>query len=495
MTLKPDLLWTIEDFLAATGGRPVGNMPLGVDGVSIDTRTLDKGDAYFAIKGDQFDGHSFVSKASGNGAALAVVSEHKLVTLGGLTMPLVVVGDVLEAMERLGVAARARTKAQIIAVTGSVGKTTTKEMLRTLLAPCGQVHASIASYNNHWGVPLTLSRMRADTKFGIFEIGMNHPGEIASLVKMVRPHVAVITTVTAAHLGGFKNINEIARAKGEIFSGVETGGAVLLNCDIKQYSLLLKMAKETPIDHILSFGKKSGADYLIKEIIADSEGSQVSAKLKGELAQLSLPVPGIHMVSNLMAAIGAALSAGADIEMVKNAVVQIGAVKGRGEVYHFGDGLQKITIIDESYNANPASMAASLNVLGMYSPISKGRRVAVLGDMLELGKTANKLHKELLAPIREANVERLWLVGNEMRALAVEIGKNNETSALLAGHFDTAELLKDALEDDIRPGDVVMFKSSLGIKFGPLVNAIKQTLANKHASILGLDAKMNEGNN
>src|SRR5680860_1362098 len=245
-----DLLWECDALLAVMNGRPVGQIPEGVTGISIDSRTLRPGDAYFAIKGEVHDGHTFVSAAFKSGAALAVVSEDRLVALGHVSAPLIVVRDVLEAMRRLGQAARARCKAKIIAVTGSVGKTTTKDMLRTALSASGKVHASVASYNNHWGVPLSLARMAQDTRFGIFEIGMNHAGEITPLVKMVRPHVAIVTNVAAAHLGAFKNLNEIARAKAEIFEGVVAGGHALINKDDARAGLLAKAAGKTGIEHI-----------------------------------------------------------------------------------------------------------------------------------------------------------------------------------------------------------------------------------------------------
>jgi len=254
-------LWTLQDFLAATDGRPVGDMPEGITGISIDSRTLKPGEAFFAIKGDNFDGHDFIGKAASAGAAIAVVSEDRLVALGRWNMPLIVVRDVLEAMVQLGRASRARSKAQIVAITGSVGKTTTKDMMRTVLSASGKVHASVASFNNHWGVPLTLARMPVDTRFGIFEIGMNHPGEITPLVAMVKPHVAMITNVAPAHLGAFDSIEDIARAKAEIFNGIVPGGYVLLNRDNDHFELLEKLAQRTGVEHIQSFGATEGAEY------------------------------------------------------------------------------------------------------------------------------------------------------------------------------------------------------------------------------------------
>ncbi len=474
MSVGSGSLWSLEDFLAATQGRPIGDMPASIGGISIDTRTLEPGDAFFAIKGDQFDGHAFVTMAAGKQASLAVVGEEKLPALGSVSLPLVVVHDVLEAMEKLAVAARKRSNAKIIAITGSVGKTSAKEMLRTLLESCGRVHASVASYNNHWGVPLTLSRLEADAEFGIFEIGMNHPGEITPLVKMVRPHVAVITTIAAAHLGFFNSVKDIARAKSEIFSGLVSGGVALINRDIKHFSFLSKLASAAGIDRIESFGEKRGANYWLKETVTTPAGSHLHARINGKVAELQLGLPGKHMASNLLAAIGAALLAGGDRDRVLGSVGNIGSVKGRGKSFVYGEGRRAITLIDESYNANPASMAASLEVLGMHVPTAKGRRVAVLGDMLELGKSSHKLHRELADPIRDANIDRVWLVGNEIAALADELG-----SEKLAGHYDTATAVEKAFLKDLTPGDVVMIKASLGIRFGALVEAVANHLASR----------------
>jgi UDP-N-acetylmuramoyl-tripeptide--D-alanyl-D-alanine ligase len=467
-------LWSLDDFLTATEGRPIGDLPESIDGISIDTRTLEPGDAFFAIKGDQFDGHAFVTNAAGKQASLAVVGEDKLASLGSVSLPLVIVHDVLEAMEKLAVAARRRSKAKIIAITGSVGKTSTKEMLRTLLESCGKVHASLASYNNHWGVPLTLSRLRADAEFGIFEIGMNHPGEITPLVKMVRPHVVVITTIAEAHLGYFKNVTEIAKAKGEIFTSMTKDGVALINRDIKQFNMLSKMAREAGIERVESFGGKRGASYWLKEVTASVEGSNLLVQIDGKKMDLQLGIAGKHMATNLMAALGAALLAGGEQEMIMGSVAGISAVKGRGKSMVFGEGRKAITLIDESYNANPASMSASMQVLGMHEPTAKGRRVAVLGDMLELGKSSEKLHKGLIKSIRDAKIDRVWLVGTEISTLADELNEEE-----LAGHFDSIEAIEKPFLKDLTPGDVIMIKASLGIKSGKLVASVTKHLADR----------------
>ncbi len=309
-----ELLWESDALVSATQGRPVGQLPEGVSGISIDTRTLQPGDAYFAIKGDVHDGHDFVSAAMKSGAALAVVAEEKLVALGGLKIPLVVVRDVLEAMRQLGMAARARSKAQIIAVTGSVGKTTTKEMMRTVLAASGPVHASAASFNNHWGVPLTLARMPAETRFGVFEIGMNHPDEIRPLVKMVRPHIAIITNVAAAHLGAFDSIDGIAHAKAEIFEGLVSGGYGLINKDDKRAKLLgrtgIGCGGRAPFDLWHETGQRFPAG---KSVEHEAEHSRFTVSLRGKTHDVVLNVPGDHLLMNSLAVLGIADLAGADL--------------------------------------------------------------------------------------------------------------------------------------------------------------------------------------
>jgi len=249
----------MADAMGATLEGAIGNQ---VDGVSIDTRTLEAGDAYFAVKGDVHDGHKFVAHAHAAGAAVCVVAHNMRETLSGELGTLLIVDDVLVALEKLGQAARQRTSAKIVAVTGSVGKTTTKEALRTALGASGRVHASAASYNNHWGVPLTLARMHENTQYGVFEIGMNHPGEITPLVKMVSPDVVVINNVAAVHLGAFKDVDEIAHAKAEIFDGLKAGGTAVLNRDDERFELLSDIAasKNVSVSHSTGVGNRHGCE-------------------------------------------------------------------------------------------------------------------------------------------------------------------------------------------------------------------------------------------
>jgi UDP-N-acetylmuramoyl-tripeptide--D-alanyl-D-alanine ligase len=463
------MLWTTDALVEAMNGRPVGDMPKGVTGISIDSRTLNPGDAFFAIKGDKFDGHNFASSAMANGAGLLVVAEAKLPAMGrlALSVPMIVVDDVLEALGKLGCAARARSHAKIIAVTGSVGKTTTKEMLRHVLAPCGEVHTANASFNNHWGVPLTLARLPETAAFGVFEIGMNHPDEIRPLVKMVRPHVAMITTVAAAHLGNFKSLGEIAMAKAEIMEGLEEGGYLLLNRDNEKYGALKKRADELGIGHVRSFGEHKQATIRLMSVRLEADHSDITARLNARDIALTIGAPGRHIVQNALAALGAAWFAGADMAEVARAFASFSAEKGRGARHLLDHPDGTVTLIDESYNANPASMRAALSLLQSSATGEGGRRIAVLGDMLEMGKFSEKVHRELKPAIIEAGADIVCLAGDEMRYLADEIGSDRAVI-----YRESAEELTDWLKTNVRAGDAVMIKSSFGIGFGKIVAAL-----------------------
>lgn len=461
-------LWETDAVLAATNGRPVGDLPDGINGISIDSRTLKKGDAFFAIKGDQFDGHDFLPSALRAGAAFAVVDENRLVSMGGIKLPLIVVRDVLEAMTLLGLAARERTKAQIIAVTGSVGKTSAKEMMRTVLSMSGEVHASVASFNNHWGVPLTLARMPKTANFGVFEIGMNHPDEIRPLVKMVRPHIGMILNVAAAHLGAFDSIDGIARAKAEIFEGVVPGGYGIINHDDKRYLLQRDLAKEANIEHLITFGTKRGSDIWLRDLEQEDGGLKLDVRIKGKDYQYNMAVTGEHMAMNSIAVLAAASLAGADIRKTADAMARVVPADGRGTRYTMGgSGAMGITIIDESYNANPASMEAALNVLGSFGGVKTKRRIAVLGDMLELGRQSRKLHEGLAKNISAAKVDLVFLVGPEMENLAKILPKEK-----LGGHYPDATNLAERLKVIFKSGDAVVFKASNSMGFSKIVQEI-----------------------
>jgi UDP-N-acetylmuramoyl-tripeptide--D-alanyl-D-alanine ligase len=471
-------LWTYDDFLAATGGRRQGAAPEDVTGISIDSRTLVPGDAFFAIKGDAHDGHDFATMALAKGAATAVVADSRLAGLGRSKGCLTIVDDVLDALRRLGVAARARSSAGIVAVTGSVGKTGTKEMLAAALAPDGEVHYSPASFNNHWGVPLTLARMPVSAKYGVFEIGMNHAGEIEPLVKMVRPDVAIITTVEPVHLEYFKDVKAIARAKAEIFLGVVPGGVAVLNRDNPHYTLLAKLAKEAGIERIVSFGEHKKADLRLDLVSLKPECSCVSATIFGERVSYKLGAPGRHLVQNSIAVLGAVSLLGADMAKAVMAFASLKPPKGRGERHRIQFAHGSGVLIDESYNANPASMAAAIALLGQAVPTKSGRRIAVLGDMRELGKTSAKLHAGLADALAAADVQTVFLAGPLMHALWDVLPADQR-----GGWAESAAELAPLVLKTLQPGDVVMVKGSNASRTGAIVEAIRTRFAPAKAAV------------
>jgi UDP-N-acetylmuramoyl-tripeptide--D-alanyl-D-alanine ligase len=452
--------------IAAMAGRPFGSLPAGITGISIDSRSIKPGEAFFAIRGDRVDGHDYAGQAMANGASLLVVSEGRLPAMGRLTVPKIVVEDVLVALAKLGVAARARTEAKIIAVTGSVGKTTTKEMLRHVLAPSGKVHASVASYNNHWGVPLTLARMPEDSDFGVFEVGMNHPDEIRPLVKMIEPHVAIITTIAPAHLGNFNSLEEIAAAKAEIFEGLVPGGDAILNRDNDQFAFLEREAQARGVQNIHSFGQHAKADFRLAEFNGSEENSTLWLTLGGETMEIAIGAPGRHIAENALAVLGAVTLVDADLDLAIEALATLQPEKGRGKRHRLAIGNGYFTLIDESYNANPTSMRAAISLLSAGSE-GKGRRIAVLGDMLEMGEHAQKVHADLSGPILATGIEHVWLAGPEMAALRDSLPE----SVHVEYRETTAELAAFALKA-VAAGDILMVKSSLGTGFGKIVAAL-----------------------
>ena len=459
-------LWTVDELVAATGGRIEGDVSCQLTGVEIDSRAVDEGDIFIAIRGDNQDGHIFVCKALENGAGLAIVSlpDDDMREAG----PLLVVEDTLRAMENLGRASRARSSAKIIGVTGSVGKTTTKDALGVALGACGRTHASVASFNNHWGVPLTLARMPRDSEYAVFEIGMNHAGEISQLVQMVRPHVAIITAVAESHLGHFDSIEKIAEAKAEIFEGVEDGGAAIINRDSEVFGMLQEKAKAAGIDKVTGFGQSEAADVRVIQMALHNTCSCVSASVLGENVTFKLGSPGEHVVMNTLAVLAAIRLVDADLALAVLALARLSPPKGRGGRLRLNARDGDFLVIDESYNANPASMRAALALLGRAEPKKGGRRIAVLGDMLELGDNAEVLHRDLCGPIEEAGVDKVYACGPLMESLWQALPPFRQTL-----WKPTSAKLAKKLLGDIRAGDVIMIKGSLGSKMGPLLDAIK----------------------
>ncbi|MDK9696339.1 MAG: UDP-N-acetylmuramoylalanyl-D-glutamyl-2,6-diaminopimelate--D-alanyl-D-alanine ligase [Siculibacillus sp.] len=467
-------LWTLDDLVAATGGRVAGVPSAEIGGISIDSRTISPGDAFFAIQGDARDGHDFVESALARGAGACVVAEEKLGALpeGGRY---VVVDDVFEALRRLARAARARTGARIVAVTGSVGKTSTKEALRHVLSDQGRTHASVASYNNHWGVPLTLARMPADCAFGIFEIGMNHAGEIAPLTALVRPHVAVVTTVAPVHLEFFRDVEAIAEAKAEIFDGLEPGGVAVVDGDVPQAGILIDAAAAKGA-RVVRFGIGEGLEAHLVRASLQADNSTVMATILGDAITYKIGAPGRHVVKNSLAVLATAVSVGADLARAGLALAAMTPPKGRGERHTLRLGHGEATLIDESYNANPASMRAAIDLLG-HAPVGlEGRRIAVLGDMLELGSQGEALHASLAEALVAARVDRVFLAGPLMHALWRALSTDMQ-----GAWAPTAAELEPKLLAAIRPGDALMIKGSNGSRMGPVVEALKSRFSSTRA--------------
>lgn len=444
-----DLLWTRDDFLTACQGRAVGAIG-DVTGISIDSRTIATGEAYFAIRGDVHDGHAFVGGALDKGAALAVVAEDKLAELPA-DGRYVVVDDVLQALRHLGQAARARTAARIVAITGSVGKTSTKEALRAVLAQQGRTHASVASFNNHWGVPLTLARMPADTQFGIFEIGMNHAGEIADLVPLVAPHVAVVTTIAPAHLEVFGTTAKIAEAKAEIFSGLTSDGTAIINGDVAERPILV-LAAEAVGASIVTFGEASDVSVRLTSLTLKPEGSEAVASVLGRGVAFRLGAPGRHLAVNALAVLAAVAAVGADVARAAQALATVTQPKGRGVkiALTLPDGAA--TLIDESYNGNPTSMRAAF---ALTAQVATGRKIVALGDMLELGETAPALHADLVGPLVEAGVDKVFVAGPLMENLWHAL-----PAPMRGGYARSAAMLEPLVTEALRPGDTLMIKGS-----------------------------------
>jgi UDP-N-acetylmuramoyl-tripeptide--D-alanyl-D-alanine ligase len=445
-----------------------GALPDGVTGISIDTRTIQPGEAFFAIQGENRDGHEFVEAALKAGAGLAVIARDKRGQFAKEAR-LLAADDVLEALRDLARAARARLSGKVIAVTGSVGKTGAKEALRLALSAEGKTHASVASYNNHWGVPLSLARCPADVKFAVFEIGMNHAGEITPLTKLVRPDVAIVTTIAAVHLEYFGSLEKIADAKAEIFLGVVTGGAAVINRDIAQYAQLAKTAKAAGVERIVSFGEHAEADARLVRVALAPDSSSVEANIFGSLASYKIGAPGRHLALNSLAVLAAAALAGADLALAALALAQWQPSAGRGQRITLALPGGEALLIDESYNANPASMRAALALLGQAAVGPRGRRIAVLGDMLELGTEGARLHAELAEAAAAAGVDSVYCSGPLMRSLWEAL-----PSALRGGYAESAAALEPAIIEALCPGDAVMIKGSLGSKMGPIVKALQK---------------------
>lgn len=465
------VLWTARDAQAATGGS--GPDGWSASGVSIDTRTLLPGDLFVALT-DVRDGHDFVQQALEKGASAALVSRHPKGVPA--TAPLLVVPDVLEALEKLAIAARARSDALVVAVTGSVGKTTTKDMLHHVLSSQGATHAAEKSLNNHWGVPLTLARMPKATKWAVIEVGMNHPGEIRPLSRIAKPDVAIVTTVAEVHLSAFEGINGIAQAKAELFEGMQPGGQAILNGDIDTLPILSDAARAAG-GEIVTFGARQPCDYRLLDVKMTAGNEIVKAQHQTIPLLFKIGGVGRHLAVDALAVLAAVSAAGADLAVAALDLANWHPPEGRGQRHRVAldpiDARLDLELIDEAYNANPASMAAAFEVLRQSAPvdgigrIQHGRRIAILTDMLELGPTSAEKHASLATLPAMAFVDIVHCAGPMMKHLhrALDPDQRGEW-------HESAETLAKNAHRLLDAGDVVMVKGSKGSHASHVVDAI-----------------------
>ena len=450
-------LWTPEDLAAAAGG--LMTRPFAAQGVSIDTRTVAVGDLFVALHGENQDGHLFVAAALGAGAAGALVDRDPPDVADDA--PLLHVNDTLAGLTAIGAAARARFTGRVVAVTGSVGKTTTKEMLRRILEASGPTHAAVASYNNHWGVPLTLARLPRSAAFCVAEIGMNHPGEIAPLAQLARPHVAVITNIAPVHVGHMGSLEAIATEKAAILSGLVPGGTAVLPVDSPHLPILRDAAGAA---RIIRFGRAEAAEARLLDAASDADGVNVSMTLGGVPLRFRLAAPGNHMALNAVAAIAGAVALGIEPHHASAALDGFSAVTGRGARRRLAlpDGGEAL-LLDESYNASAPSVRAALAVLAL-QPAT--RRIAVLGDMLELGDASAAEHAGLAADV-VAHADLLFACGPEMRRLFDAV-----PASMQAAYAATSADLAPDVAAALRPGDAVLVKGSLGSRMAKIIAAL-----------------------
>lgn len=455
-------LWTAEQVVEATSGKAKDSWQ--ASGLSIDSRTLEKGDLFIALKGEQFDGHDYVQVALEAGAAAVMVSA---IPEEVAEDKLLVVDDTQKALEALAVHRRKHSAAHIIAVTGSVGKTSVKEMLATVLQDQGNTHATSGNLNNHIGLPLTLARMPLDTEYGVFELGMNHAGELTTLTQMLQPHVAMITSIEAVHLEFFDSVDDIAAAKSEIFAGVVPGGHAIIPFDSRYLPFLANEASKAGIviDNIYSFGVGKHARYRLVKGKEHDDRQSLQVDANGRELAYDLKLVGRHQALNSVGVVAALDALGADSVQAQSSFGKIEPPEGRGRRYALTMGGKQVTLIDDSYNAGPASMQAALEVLGQ----ATGRKVAVLGDMLELGETSEALHASLATPIQKHGIDKLFTAGDFMATLHQAVPE-----AVQGKHCSTAKDLLPALEQDLEAGDTVLIKGSHGSNMWQLAASLRE---------------------
>ena len=447
-------LWTSAEIAEATGGQVTSDFE--VTGLSIDTRTLETGDLFVALK-DVRDGHDYIEAAISAGAG-GVLCE----AAPGNT-PAVIVAESSKALEDLGVYARDARKALRIGVTGSVGKTSVKDALAVMLSAFGNTHKSIKSFNNHFGVPITLSTIPQGAEYAVLEMGMNHAGEMSGLSKLAQPQIAIINNVVGAHLAHFENVQGIADAKAEMIDGMEAGSTLILNGD-NEYTLGIRTKAEAASLRVLTFGHSKGDDVFINESKSHAHGGQLICKLGSSSVDVKLNVTGEHWFMNAVACLAVAFAADLDLEKAAAALSDIVPAPGRGDVHELNIDGKSITLIDESYNANPTSMRAAFSA----AALRPGRKLALLGDMYELGADELELHRGLADPLVEAGVERVFMAGECMRLLMGALPQ-----PMRAGWSSKPQTLLTKLKGELRDGDIVLIKGSNASGVGKVAAQLK----------------------
>lgn len=465
-------LWTSQEVAAAFGipeislsGEATG---WGATGISIDSRTLKSGDLYIAIRGDTHDGHAFVADAFAKGAVAAIV-DHPIELPD--PFPQIIVEDTLKALSKLGAFARQRTKATIIAVTGSVGKTSTKELLRHVLERFGVTFASPASYNNHWGLPLSLACLPRDAVYGVFELGMNHRGEIAPLASLACPHIAVITAIAEAHIGLMASRQHIAEEKSDIFSGSPAPGLAIINQDAPEFELMRNQAIKCGISKIIGFGKAEKASVRLMDYSIDPSGQKgtVTISLNGQKVVYTLPQPGEHVALNSLIVLAVGEALGLDQGQLIAQLKTMPAVKGRGNQHRIPVAGGEVLLIDDAYNANLTSMQAGLSVLAAMPVLPQGQRVVVLGEMLELGNQAEAHHQQLMMEVLTRPIHRIFAVGGSVMETAFS---KNVPADKAGGYSTSVDALIPLLLNTLRPGDIVFVKGSKGSRVSKVVDIL-----------------------
>ncbi len=460
-----EILWNAAEVVKATGGRLVGDDNWQALRVTMDSREVQSGDIFIAMIGEEggLDGHDYVAQAMEKGAVCAIVSRE----VDDVSSQ-IIVKDTFEALQELGQFARGRASIEkAIAITGSVGKTGVRNMVDMAFAGCGyRTHASIKSYNNHVGVPYTLANMKASTDVSISEVGMNNPDEITPLSKQVHPDIAIITWIADVHVENFDDgINGIVNAKSEIFDGMTSEGIAILPRDNDHYASLVANAKTAGLNNIYSFGEHDHADARLTDCLLAANGTRVSANIIGEDVSYTLQIAGKHIAINSLSSLLTVKLSGGDVQKAAKALEKIEPIAGRGKREVVGDN---VTLIDESYNASPVAMNASFRVMAMVDPGRGGRRIAVLGDMLELGNRAREMHEGLAMPLQAAGVDLLYCCGKNMKALYDKMPPANQ-----GAHTQTSDELAKIVPDALTPGDVVLVKGSLGSKMKTVVEAMR----------------------